>query len=374
MAMANEIRVGLKAPNFTLLDSENRSRTLKEFLGQEVILVFFISAFTATCTKEVCEFRDYSHKMTNLKAQTVGIAVTVQSSLREFAQQNKLSFPILSDREGEVLKLYGINAPTVLLLNEKGIVRYKWTYDKSNVEPNYQEMEKIIDHIESQKAHRNEKQVRNVVTISRQIGSGGDEIAYKVCKKLGFSFFDKAMMYNTARDIGVSDCDIADFSEDSFKFKSLIDRIFGRKRLVAKTYSLENNATIERILDEERCLDAIQTVINSLAGKGRIVIVGRGGQAILKNKVNVLCVRIIAPLDIRIARIMKQYGVTREEAVKGIEENDKAISEYLQRFYAINWDDPTNYDLVISTARIDLDTAAETISMACLHGQKVCII
>jgi cytidylate kinase len=130
---------------------------------------------------------------------------------------------------------------------------------------------------------------------------------------------------------------------------------------------LENNASIEKILNEKKCLDVVQTVNKNLAGKGRIVIVGRGGQAILKNKVNVIHVRIIALYGIRIARVIKLCRATREQALKAIEENDKAISEYLQRFYSINWDDPANYHMVLNTAIMVSDTA-------CSYGQKVCIL
>lgn len=367
--MVNKINVGEKAPNFSLPDAENRTRSLKEFLGQEVVLVFFIEAFAAVCTKEVCEFRDSMDKLTNLNAQVVGIDTNVPSAIKAFAEKNRLSFPILSDPKHKVLQLYGLEAPSLLILNEKGIVRYKRTYDDATVEPNYKEIEESLEHIMS------EKQVakvarRDVITISRQVGSGGDEIALNVCEILGFSYFDKNLMYSAAKNIGICEGDITDFSEDSYKIESLVDKILGRKRLVAATYMLKNTASIRKTVDEEKCLDVVQTVINSLAGRGRIVIVGRGGQAILRNKVNVLHVRIIAPLDVRVGRVMKEEGVTQEDALRIIEENDKAASEYLQRFYNINWDDPTNYNMVLNTAKMDLDTASRAIVLACSPSRK----
>ncbi|HSV50218.1 MAG TPA: cytidylate kinase-like family protein, partial [Candidatus Acidoferrales bacterium] len=94
------------------------------------------------------------------------------------------------------------------------------------------------------------------------------------------------------------------------------------------------------------------------------VIVGRGGQAILKHKIGVLNVRVIAPKTIRLHRIMQSEGLTEEDAQKIITENDKAGSEYLQRFYNIDWDDPANYDLVLNTAKLDLSTAALMIASA----------
>ncbi|MCL5949705.1 MAG: redoxin domain-containing protein, partial [Candidatus Bathyarchaeota archaeon] len=71
--MGNKINIGEKAPTFYLPDAENRNRSLPEFLGQKVVLVFFVEDFTVLCTKEVCEFRDSMDNLINLEAQIVGI-------------------------------------------------------------------------------------------------------------------------------------------------------------------------------------------------------------------------------------------------------------------------------------------------------------
>ena len=89
-----------------------------------------------------------------------------------------------------------------------------------------------------------------------------------------------------------------------------------RKNPVAIPNEMKNDSSMRKTLDEDECLSVIQTVINSLASRGNTVIVGRGGQAILKDKVNVLHVRIIAPVTIRAERIMKSEGLTQEEAVR----------------------------------------------------------
>ena len=134
-----------------------------------------------------------------------------------------------------------------------------------------------------------------VITISRQVGSGGDEIALKVSKILGYAYFDKSLMVSVGKSLGVSEEDIADFCEDTYKVKSFVDRILLRKKPIAISLALKDNVQIRKNLDEEECLSVIQTVINNLASRGKTVIVGRGGQAILKNKVGVLHVRIVAP-------------------------------------------------------------------------------
>ena len=104
-----------------------------------------------------------------------------------------------------------------------------------------------------------------VITISREAGSGGDEIALKVSELLGYAYFDKTLMANVAKSLGISDEDIEDFSEDTYKVKSLVNRILLRKKPVAISFNLKDNAQISKTLDEEECLSVIQTVINSLS-------------------------------------------------------------------------------------------------------------
>jgi cytidylate kinase len=203
---------------------------------------------------------------------------------------------------------------------------------------------------------------RDIITVSRQVGSGGDEIALKLCRTLGYAYFDKNLMMSVAKSLGVSEADIADFSEDDYKIQSLVDRILRRKRIVATSYAQEGDELIRKALNEEASLAVVQTVIKNLAIRGKTVIVGRGGQAILKDRADVLHVRIVAPLDVRVERIIKERGLSKSDALKLIDDSDKATAEYLQRFYKIDWEDPTIYDMVINTWKMDYDTAARSMA------------
>lgn len=368
--MVNKVRVGDKAPNFNLPDVENRPRSLKEFLGQKVILVIFVGAFTSKCTKEICDFRDSLSQLINLRAQIVGIDVNVPFMNKSLAEKHRLHFPILSDYNREVIKAYGLEVPdsaglkgkykrSILVLDETGIVRYLWVSDNPDVEPNFEEIENALEYSASEEQAT--MGARSVITISRQIGSGGDEIAQKVSEILGFAYFDKNLLVSEAKSLGVSEEDVADFSEDHYRVKSIVDKILLRKKPVAISLASKDNAVVSKTLDEEACLSVIQTVINSLASRGKMVIVGRGGQAILKNKIGVLHVRIVAPVAARVKRLMKNRGLSKEVALGLIEDTDKAEIEYLQRFYNIDWRDPGVYDIVLNTRKMDLNTAARVI-------------
>ncbi len=156
--MVSQIKVGDKAPNFTLPDVDLKPRSLKEFMGQKTVLAFFVGAFTSTCTKEMCEFRDSMARLIDLKTQVIGISVNDPFSNKGFAEKNRLSFPILSDYKREVIKTYGLELPnfaglngytvakrSIFILDENGTVRYAWISDNPAVEPNYQEIQKTLE-------------------------------------------------------------------------------------------------------------------------------------------------------------------------------------------------------------------------------------
>ncbi len=158
--MSNQIKVGDKAPDFTLIDTEMKTRKLSEFFGQKIVLAFFVGAFTSTCTKEMCAFRDSMSRLIDLKAQVVGISVNDPFSNKGFAEKNRLPFPILSDYRREVIKTYGLEYPnfaglsgytvakrSIFILDKDGVVRYVWVSEDPAVEPNYVEIQKKLEQI-----------------------------------------------------------------------------------------------------------------------------------------------------------------------------------------------------------------------------------
>lgn len=159
--MANQIKVGDKAPNFTLPDTELKARSLKEFICQKVVLAFFVGAFTSVCTKEMCAFRDSMARLTDLKAEVIGISVNDPFSNKAFAEKNKLPFPILSDYNRQVIKMYGVEIPdfgglngytvakrSIFIIDKNGTVQYVWTTENPDVEPDYTEIETALEKID----------------------------------------------------------------------------------------------------------------------------------------------------------------------------------------------------------------------------------
>lgn len=205
-----------------------------------------------------------------------------------------------------------------------------------------------------------------VITMSRQIGSGAAEIANRLCKELGLIAFDKRLMARVATEVGLSEHEIVDYSEDQYKLRGFFDALFRRPRPVAEvsTWAGGREAGYERqvhVLDEARAIDLIRATILAAYERANVLIIGRGGQAILEDKPGVFHVRIVAPYEYRVQRIQSEEQCTVPQARRLIEEHDRATAEYLQTFYGIDVDDPTLYHLVLNAGKLGVTKCVHLI-------------
>ena len=151
------LKVGDKAPQFRLFDTERKERSLSEFLTKKTVLAFYPGAFTGVCTKELCTLRDSMTNFSKVNAQVVGISVDASFANKAFATANNLSFPLLSDYTRVVSKQYcgvyddfaglsGYSASkrSVFVLDANGIVKYAWISENPGNEPPYDEINKSI--------------------------------------------------------------------------------------------------------------------------------------------------------------------------------------------------------------------------------------
>lgn len=158
--MSKKVEVGDVAPDFTILDTEMKPRRLSEFRGGNLVLAFFPGAFTSVCKREMCTFRDSISRLEELNAQVVGISVNDPFSNKAFQEMNMLNFPLLCDFNREVVELYGVAMHdfagmrgyiaakrSVFVIDKDGVVRYRWVSEDPRVEPDYKEIEKVLETI-----------------------------------------------------------------------------------------------------------------------------------------------------------------------------------------------------------------------------------
>jgi cytidylate kinase len=222
------------------------------------------------------------------------------------------------------------------------------------------------------------------ITISRQFGSGGRKIAARVAELLEYQFFDKRFIVQVAAQSGISESEFVDFTEDQHKVKTFLDRLrerFGNSPPQVTESRSQSQGWIgvdmPRVqqLDEAAAVSVVNTAIRAAYERGNMVIVGRGGQVLLKDKPDVLHVRIEAPDETRIARLREFEGLPPLEARRAMAEKDRAAAEYMERYFQTRLDDPMLYHLVINTGKCDIEMAAGIIAQSVkqLETQKVAV-
>ena len=143
--------VGSKAPDFTLTSDDRKPVTLSALRGRPVVLAFFPAAFSSVCTKELCTFRDSLARLNRADAQVFGISVDTFFTLKAFHDDQKLTFPLLSDFNKQAIRDYGvfnedmiglkgIAKRAVFVIDKDGIVRHREVLEDARNEPDYQKV------------------------------------------------------------------------------------------------------------------------------------------------------------------------------------------------------------------------------------------
>ncbi len=181
-----------------------------------------------------------------------------------------------------------------------------------------------------------------IVTISRQMGSLGSQIAYQLAETLGYRLVWRELINIAARRSGFPEMALAEIDE-----LGLLDI----------SPSPKANQAYRQAVDE---------IVNELADEGRVVLLGRAGQAILAGRPDALHVRVVAPAALRAERVAGRLNISPECAAAQVEASDKHRTQYLRRFYHVRWDDPVLYHLVLNTAFVAPGPAI-TLIQAAMH-------
>ncbi len=207
----------------------------------------------------------------------------------------------------------------------------------------------------------------SVITISRQFGSGGREVAARVCEILGYRYFDKTLIGQVAAEMGLLKNEGVDFSEEHYKGTNFLEQLFRPgPYVVAELPAWTQDPGGEEIqfikrLDKLEFFNLIQGVILGAYDRGNMVIVGRGGQALLADKPDVLHVRLIAPLGQRINRVQQRQHCNAVQAREVISERDRTTTKYLGEMFKVQPDDPQWYHLILNLGKWSLEEAAQLI-------------
>lgn len=201
------------------------------------------------------------------------------------------------------------------------------------------------------------------VTISREYGSGGGEIAARLAQRLGWQLVDHAIVERVARALGTSQEEAQDErSEGTLAWLSSVLQYAGP---VYAAYVPPGIAPADRAYRE-----AVERIVLAAAAAGHAVIVGRGAQVLLTGRRDVLRVRIIAPLEQRLASVAQREEVDRRAAASRIRTVERRRAKYLERGYHRQPEDAHLYDLVLNTSSLDPASAVNVICLALNHKAR----
>jgi cytidylate kinase len=200
-----------------------------------------------------------------------------------------------------------------------------------------------------------------VITVSREMGSRGTEVAHIVADELGYECLDRQLIADIAREAGVEEAHVSGKEDD----------IAGRPRIVGPEMAAffrrqrYTSSQPREALGDQAYLELVRKVIHDRAEAGSVVVLGRGGQMVLRSWRGALHVYITASLEARVARIAEDRGTGRQLAERLVHESDRRRRDYIRHFYN-NADvrNPRYYHLIVDTERIPPEAAAGIIVMA----------
>jgi glutaredoxin-dependent peroxiredoxin len=150
------VDVGAKAPDFTLPNQDREPVTLSEQVKKgPVVLAFFPAAFSGVCTKEMCTFRDSMAELNKVSGSVLGVSTDTFFSLKAWGDQQKFTFPLLSDYNKDVIRKYGVVNPdmvglkdiskrAVFVIGRDGTVKHREVLDDARNEPDYSKINQAI--------------------------------------------------------------------------------------------------------------------------------------------------------------------------------------------------------------------------------------
>ena len=184
----------------------------------------------------------------------------------------------------------------------------------------------------------------NIITIEREYGCGGGEIAQLVANRLGWKLWDQKLTEEIAR---LANCPKAVVEEREEKNDPLYYRLF--KSFMRGSYEGAINAPKLNLVDSETILKISRRVVEHAADKGNCVIVGRGSQQFLKDRPDTLRVFLYAPRENKVQRLLKR-GKNEKEAEELVDAVDRERADFIQKYFNVEWPARTIYHTMFNTS------------------------
>ena len=201
-----------------------------------------------------------------------------------------------------------------------------------------------------------------VITISREVGSGGGTVARKLAEKLNVNYVSKQLMQSLEERFNLTPAGIEHLKSTKKNwFTDLFEQAAPTPKATIKVGGYTYSREIQETVTVQDIFEAEKEILNAIADEGSCVIVGRSAFFVLKDRPNKVDIFITASKEARIQRIMDKQGLSREDAIHVIKAIDEGRDNYVKRFTSLSRYDMRNYDLLLDMDYLSEDEAVEKI-------------
>jgi cytidylate kinase len=183
-----------------------------------------------------------------------------------------------------------------------------------------------------------------IVTMEREYGCGGGEIAQRLAEHLGWKLWDQLLTEEIAR---LADCPKTVVESREERTDPLYYRLF--KSFLRGSYEGSLNAHKLKLVDSECILEFTEIVVQNAASAGNCVIVGRGSQLFLRNRPDALRVFLYAPREDKVRRLLSR-GKSEQEAQELVDTVDRERADFITKYFKVEWPSRSVYHAMINTA------------------------
>lgn len=196
-----------------------------------------------------------------------------------------------------------------------------------------------------------------LVTISRQYGAGGSEVAQLVAARLGWTVVDNEIVDRVARRAGLAPKVVAEQDERTPGF---VERLAQALMASSQEFAVPEMGIAVRA-EDPNLVRLTEMVVQEIAAEGRVVLVGRAAPAVLGKELPAIHVKLVAERAWRIQLAMREEQLDEQTARRRLTDIDAQRARYHKEHYGRDWDDPVHFHLTLNTGLLGLDGAAEVI-------------
>src|SRR6059058_2113908 len=197
-----------------------------------------------------------------------------------------------------------------------------------------------------------------VITITRQYASGGAAVARQVAAALAWTVIDNEFVDEVARRAGLAPATVAEHEE---RAPGLLERLARTLAVASPEMLIASDAVPRAEQDEATIVKLTERIIAEAAAHGRVVLVGRGAQALLAQRPDALHVYVVASKPWRMQLAVRRLGADPATAERVVDDTDRQRDQYVKTYYGRQRQDLGNYDLVVNTERLSVEGAAQLI-------------